>query len=159
MRHSDLRSAMVWVHHFHKKCRGRARDFLPRSAKCSSSHQGWAWAEAVGRQSALPVHRPGPAKKIFSMHTSPLVHFCLLESKERTFISNDGKNVETNLLCVEALPLLIREELKAHEKNLFPSSLRLLVKFLLAFTENDEFLPKTCPPPHTSVWVSGGNTE
>lgn len=156
---------MVWVHHFHKKCRGRARGFLPGSAKCSSSHQGWAWAEAAGRQSALPVHTPGPAKKIFSMHTSPLVHFCPLESKEGTFISNDCENVETKLLCVEALPLSIREELNAHEKKLFPSSLRLVVKyekafpfFLLAFTENDEFLQKTCLP-HTSVWVSGGNTE
>jgi len=74
--------------------------------------------EAAGKQSALPICRSGLAKKIVSIHINTLVYFCLLESKEGTLISNDCKNVETDLSCVEALPLLLGEELDAGETKM-----------------------------------------
>lgn len=60
---------------------------LPPWMRLSRGHGG----EAVGRGSALPVHRSGLAKKLCSISMSLLVYFCLLESKEGTFISNDCK--------------------------------------------------------------------
>lgn len=93
-----------------------------------------------------------------------------------------AKNVETDLSCVgrEKSSMQVKEKL-------FLSSLRLVginifehespflmfsmtrkshilsMKrhspfFSLTFTKSEEYLPKTCPP-HTSVWVSGGNAE
>lgn len=116
--------------------------------------------EAVGRWSALPVHRSGLAKKIISIHISPLVYFCLLESKEGTFISNDCKNMDTDLWCVNRGRAQCRWKIKYFclSWDWQTSMNRHSTFFLLTFTKSEEFLPKTCSP-HSSVWVGGGNAE
>lgn len=69
----------------------------PTMDETVQTHRG----EAAGRWSALPMHRSGPAKKIFSIGIGLLACFCLLEGKEGSFILRGCKNMETALSCRE----------------------------------------------------------